>query len=328
MAYGEEISRPNYGSDSVRQKYTGYEKDSETDLDFAQARMYVSKLGRFSTVDPLMASASAINPQTFNRYSYVINSPYKLIDPSGLAPEGKSGSRATPMEDWGFGLWGNDDAEARYEKDLARTREDIKDAKDAQTALDSGDWDTFFTIMGRNKDLAEANAALIENLLTRQTQDPLEELFALVNEIFGNGAVVPLPSEDNLKRWVQITQENKNMVGLLKLGVFLFYRSGLLNDDEKNNPLSGLDEKGMKNYIFKLASVFSQYVLSNVESMQLGYYQAREFDIVNNKPKDGTEQHLRYKQDFLVNRFTYIFERSWQRGLLENKKSKEPKTPN
>jgi hypothetical protein len=34
-----------------------------------------------------MASAKTTNPQTFNRYSYVLNNPYKLVDPSGLESE-------------------------------------------------------------------------------------------------------------------------------------------------------------------------------------------------------------------------------------------------
>jgi RHS repeat-associated protein len=151
MAYGEEISRQNYGTDTIRQKYTGYQKDTETDLDFAQARMYVSKLGRFSTSDPLMASANVINPQTFNRYSYVLNSPYNLIDPSGLAPEGKSGGRPAPMEDWGFGIWGNADAEARYEKDLAITREEMAKAQEkAKEDAQSGN------VVALHEDLHEA----------------------------------------------------------------------------------------------------------------------------------------------------------------------------
>ncbi len=32
----------------------------------------------------LTASATIKNPQTFNRYSYVLNSPYKFADPLGL----------------------------------------------------------------------------------------------------------------------------------------------------------------------------------------------------------------------------------------------------
>ena len=33
--FGEEIARTNYGADNVRQKFTGYERDIESDLDFA-----------------------------------------------------------------------------------------------------------------------------------------------------------------------------------------------------------------------------------------------------------------------------------------------------
>jgi RHS repeat-associated protein len=74
--------------DNVRQGYTGYEKDDESDLDFAQARYYNSAHGRFTSVDPLTASATIRNPQTFNRYSYVLNSPYKFVDPLGLIVDG------------------------------------------------------------------------------------------------------------------------------------------------------------------------------------------------------------------------------------------------
>jgi RHS repeat-associated protein len=74
------------GSDELRKGYTGYEKDEESGLDFAQARYYNSTHGRFTSVDPLTASASIRDPQTFNRYSYVLNSPYKFTDPLGLLP--------------------------------------------------------------------------------------------------------------------------------------------------------------------------------------------------------------------------------------------------
>jgi len=72
--------------DELRKGYTGYEKDSESGLDFAQARYYNSTHGRYTSIDPLTASASIRNPQTFNRYSYVLNSPYKYTDPLGLLP--------------------------------------------------------------------------------------------------------------------------------------------------------------------------------------------------------------------------------------------------
>jgi RHS repeat-associated protein len=83
MPFGEEIPRANYGNDSVRQKFTGYERDSEIEEDYAQARYYNYKIGRFNSVDPLMASADIINPQTLNRYAYVGNNPTNITDPTG-----------------------------------------------------------------------------------------------------------------------------------------------------------------------------------------------------------------------------------------------------
>ncbi|MBK6751108.1 MAG: hypothetical protein IPG67_14160 [Acidobacteria bacterium] len=70
--------------DNVRQKFTGYQKDDETQLDFAEARMYENRYGRFTAVDPLLASGKSANPQTFNRFIYVGNNPIAITDPSGL----------------------------------------------------------------------------------------------------------------------------------------------------------------------------------------------------------------------------------------------------
>jgi RHS repeat-associated protein len=91
-AFGDETltaqrtSGLGYQPDTVRQDYTGYQKDDESGLEYAQARYYNSAHGRFTSVDPLTASASIRDPQTFNRYSYVLNSPYKFTDPLGLLP--------------------------------------------------------------------------------------------------------------------------------------------------------------------------------------------------------------------------------------------------
>ena len=84
LPFGEEISRAGYGADNLRQKFTSYERDIETDLDFAEARYYNNNHGRFTAVDPLMASGDPANPQTFNRYIYVRNNPLILTDPTGL----------------------------------------------------------------------------------------------------------------------------------------------------------------------------------------------------------------------------------------------------
>ncbi len=88
--FGEEVytsqrtSGLNYAGDTVRQKFTGYERDTETDLDFAQARMYGFSHGRFTIPDPLLSSGRVEHPQTWNRYSYVLNNPLYYTDPYGL----------------------------------------------------------------------------------------------------------------------------------------------------------------------------------------------------------------------------------------------------
>ena len=82
-----------YAGDAMRQQFTGYERDSESGLDFAGARFYASTHGRFTSIDPLMASAQPSNPQTFNRYSYVTNSPLTQIDPSGMFGISPGGSQ-------------------------------------------------------------------------------------------------------------------------------------------------------------------------------------------------------------------------------------------
>ncbi len=94
MPFGEEIVAmaethrtpgDRYGvGDGVRQKFTGYERDEETGLDFAEARYYYNNHGRFTAVDPLLASGKSADPQTFNRYAYTMNRPLILTDPTGL----------------------------------------------------------------------------------------------------------------------------------------------------------------------------------------------------------------------------------------------------
>ena len=92
--FGEEIATSqrttglNYSGDPVRKKFTGYERDDETGLDFAQARMYAKGLGRFSGCDPIYTSKDhPSNPQKWNAYIYVINNPLGSTDPTGLKPK-------------------------------------------------------------------------------------------------------------------------------------------------------------------------------------------------------------------------------------------------
>jgi RHS repeat-associated protein len=48
--------------------------------------------GRWISPDPVgLATADPSNPQTWNRYAYVMNNPLALIDPLGLAPQATAG---------------------------------------------------------------------------------------------------------------------------------------------------------------------------------------------------------------------------------------------
>jgi RHS repeat-associated protein len=89
LPFGEECttgacaSNPGVGAGEAK-KFTGKERDSETGLDYFGARYYGSKFGRFTTVDPTMnIKGSILNPQKWNRYAYVLNSPMRFVDPDG-----------------------------------------------------------------------------------------------------------------------------------------------------------------------------------------------------------------------------------------------------
>lgn len=93
MPFGESIeadgtyrkTSDKYGiADGVKQGFTGYFQDEESDLDYAQARMYFNSHGRFTAADPLVSSGKASNPQTLNRYVYALNNPLFFTDPTGL----------------------------------------------------------------------------------------------------------------------------------------------------------------------------------------------------------------------------------------------------
>lgn len=64
-------------------KYTGKELDDETNLYYYGARYYDANIGRFVSVDPW--GGDLTNPQSLNKYSYVMNNPLKYVDPTGAA---------------------------------------------------------------------------------------------------------------------------------------------------------------------------------------------------------------------------------------------------
>ena len=77
------------GSDPNHYKFTGKERDSESGLDDFGARYYLSRLGSFMQPDPEQISGFShmLDPQGWNGYSYVRNSPTVFVDPHGAIYE-------------------------------------------------------------------------------------------------------------------------------------------------------------------------------------------------------------------------------------------------
>jgi RHS repeat-associated protein len=80
-------------------QYTGKELDVATGLDYYGCRYYDSQIGRFMNLDA--HTPNYLNPQSLNRWTYVLNNPNAFIDsegrvlgfwdPGGLAGTGTSG---------------------------------------------------------------------------------------------------------------------------------------------------------------------------------------------------------------------------------------------
>ena len=66
------------GADATRFRFTGHERDQESDLDFMQYRTYASELLRFLQVEPAADKYPSLSP-----YAYAGNNPLKFIDARG-----------------------------------------------------------------------------------------------------------------------------------------------------------------------------------------------------------------------------------------------------
>ena len=78
--YGDEWYATNTTTKFI---FTSYEHDFDSGNDYAMARFYVNRFGRFACVDPLLGQPG--DPQRWNRYAYVRNNPTNNVDPTGTS---------------------------------------------------------------------------------------------------------------------------------------------------------------------------------------------------------------------------------------------------
>lgn len=102
LPFGEEWSPSTPGGPLPTQRFTGQQRDAEEGLDYFKARSLQTRMGRFTTIDPRRGVTE--NPQSWNRYSYVLNNPLIAIDPSGKQAEGPDGADQRRC-DASFSFW-------------------------------------------------------------------------------------------------------------------------------------------------------------------------------------------------------------------------------
>ncbi len=84
LPFGTPLAVESSGTNSNR-RFTSYDRSDTTKLDYAVNRFYNSAQGRFTQVDPIGMSATALSePQTLNLYAYCANDPINCTDPDGL----------------------------------------------------------------------------------------------------------------------------------------------------------------------------------------------------------------------------------------------------
>jgi len=82
MPFGESYVDWRELSWNTPYRFTGKEQDPETGLYYYGARYYDAKIGRFMSVDPLAEKYPGWSP-----YTYTLDNPVRLVDPTGREPE-------------------------------------------------------------------------------------------------------------------------------------------------------------------------------------------------------------------------------------------------
>jgi len=98
--FGSEMDLTPQESPAEAMKFTGHERDlvagSNHSVDYMHARYYNGNLGRFLETDPVRGNPAL--PQSWNRYTYVSNSPVGRSDPDGRCEQPANGPPCSDAE--------------------------------------------------------------------------------------------------------------------------------------------------------------------------------------------------------------------------------------
>lgn len=210
-AFGDETATAQrttalgYKPENIRQDYTGYQKDDESGLEYAQARYYNSAHGRYTSIDPLTASANIKDPQTFNRYSYAMNSPYKFTDPLGLISSSTGAcGQWCPNSDGGGGGYSSEYSRGKQQTEgaglIAQTADDPPPPPSPPGVVSAGDITSTVKLPTEYDGVLE-DGTKVTYMLPKETQSALQsaaeisEQTNLAQSQNANAAVSQLRSE-------------------------------------------------------------------------------------------------------------------------------------
>jgi RHS repeat-associated protein len=245
LPFGELLGTEPAGPNTIR--FAGKERDAETAFEHFGARYYASQTGRFTTVDPVLDVEQAlVDPQRWNRYTYVRNQPFRYVDPDGRAIEtvwdlislGTS-ARAVwqdPTSVWNWVSLGADVVSVVGPGIPAigmaiRGGGRVDDAIDAARALDAA-----------NPQAARTAADALESQRSRLLRDVTDDdLRNVVEQLYRPGAKVGVGSSMDALRHERLTGELLSPAGHTKK--LLDYRTNLLKLWDQRSRLNATDRR-------------------------------------------------------------------------------------
>ncbi len=246
------------GGEKDRYSFTGKEKDKATDFYYFEARYYNPGYRHFTQADVIVPNA--YDPQSLNRYAYVMNNPVKYTDPSGYSdedsntdvdPSGKDNSGEnkpflTKMrqkwEDYNYELWTGLKPPPR-EQQVATNQEELKQQEINNRKIQFVNSEINKDLKEKQKNIALATANTELALINIYRGKPLLALSAVTRNfaILSKTAECPVLVTNSLQTAAIIMtqkhywKENTNIVILIQ---FWFYLACFLPDTPagKNHP--------------------------------------------------------------------------------------------